>query len=56
MVGSIIGGGSIDVANGRDRCLCNIRSDDSVPIRRLSQSYISNNTFQGIVEVFTQIR
>ena len=35
---------------------CNIRSDDSVPIRRLSQSYVSNNTFQGIVEVFTQIR
>ena len=35
---------------------CNIRSDDSVSIRRLSQSYISNNTFQGIIEVFTQIR
>ena len=35
---------------------CNIRSDDSVSIRRLSQSYVSNNTFQGIVEVFTQIR
>ena len=35
---------------------CNIRSDDSVLIRRLSQSYDSNNTFQGIIEVFTQIR
>ena len=35
---------------------CNIRSDDSVSIRRLSQSYVSNNTFQGIVEVFTQIQ
>ena len=31
--------------------LCNILSDDSVPIRRLSQSHVSNNTFQGIVEV-----
>ena len=31
--------------------MCNIRSDDSVSIRRLSQSYVSNNTFQGIVEV-----
>ena len=35
---------------------CNIRSDDSVLIHRLSQSYVSNNTFQGIIEVFTQIR
>ena len=30
---------------------CNIRSDDGVSKRRLSQSYVSNNTFQGIIEV-----
>ena len=30
---------------------CNIRSDDSLSMRRLSQSYVSNNPCKGIVEV-----
>ena len=49
-IARILSGKTVNLTEGYP-CMCNIRSDDSVSICRLSQSYVSSNTFQGIIEV-----